>query len=290
MNFVKIGTRWLTRLVLLGFLALIVGALTVLVVIPRATQGTALTVLTGSMTPAIPVGSTVVVRVVDPGTLHIGDIGTYQRAPGVNEYITHRIVAIDTTTSPVNFTFKGDANRGPDITPVPAGAIRGKVWFHVPYLGSIKDGLSGGSGRVPLLGAATVGLAGFSLYQFFTVIRGRRRKAEGTDQPGLEMDFPTHAFGDVGPSFVADLLQGSCDEVDTATVRLTFSGSQERLDLLRELLARFGVPVADPEATESEPKSHGDTAEAEDVTPGDEPAAGLSPGLVEDEHRAVAHV
>ncbi|MGN6129547.1 MAG: hypothetical protein ACTHOK_04325, partial [Nocardioidaceae bacterium] len=64
----KMLLRWMAGLVLLAF-ALAVGAtLVVLVVIPRATHGSALTVLTGSMTPEIPVGSVVVVRPVDPGT------------------------------------------------------------------------------------------------------------------------------------------------------------------------------------------------------------------------------
>ena len=108
-----------TRLVLLAFALLVVGALTVVVVLPRATHGTALTVLTGSMTPGIPVGSVVVVRPVDPGTLKVGDIATYQVKPGKPDYITHRIRKIDTSTTPTSFIFKGDANRGADLNPVP---------------------------------------------------------------------------------------------------------------------------------------------------------------------------
>ena len=49
----------------------------------------ALTVLTGSMTPEIPVGSVVIDRPVDPGMLKVGDVATYQKVPGVDEYITH---------------------------------------------------------------------------------------------------------------------------------------------------------------------------------------------------------
>lgn len=138
--------RWTVRLLLLAFALLVVGAITVVVVLPRATHGSALTVLTGSMTPGIPVGSVVIVRPVDPGTLKVGDIATYQVAPGKAEYITHRIVRINAKKSPEVFRFKGDANRGPDINPVPAGAIRGQVWFHVPYLGAIRDGLHGKGG------------------------------------------------------------------------------------------------------------------------------------------------
>src|SRR4051794_38499467 len=88
-------TTWSIRLLLLAVLAVVAFAIAVLVVLPRATHGTALTVLTGSMTPEIPVGSIVVDRPVDPGTLHVGDIATYQKEPGKAEFITHRIVKID---------------------------------------------------------------------------------------------------------------------------------------------------------------------------------------------------
>lgn len=151
---------WVTRVLLIAVLALLAFAVAVLIVIPRATHGVAMSVLTGSMTPKIPVGSIVIDRPVDPGTLHVGDIATYQKAAGKAEYITHRIVKIDTTKSPVMFTFKGDANRGPDIAPVPATAIRGKVWFHVRYLGAIRDALHTRGG---LAGLGMLGLAGYAV-------------------------------------------------------------------------------------------------------------------------------
>lgn len=163
--------RWTARLVLLAFALLVVGALAVVVVVPRATHGTALTVLTGSMTPGIPVGSVVVVRPVDTGTLKVGDVATYQAEPGKVGYITHRITKIDTSTTPTSFTFKGDANRGADIDPVSAKAIRGQVWFHVPYLGSIRDGLHG-KGGVTLVGMLVLG--GYALSQLSGAFRDRK--------------------------------------------------------------------------------------------------------------------
>jgi signal peptidase len=164
-----------------ALLLLILAAVAIVVVIPKATHGAALTVLSGSMTPDIPVGSVVVDRPVDPGTLHVGDIATYQKAPGVNEYITHRIIKIDASKTPTMFTFKGDANRGPDIAPVPATAIRGKVWFHVPYLGSFRDAIHTKRG----VGAiATILLAIYALFQLGSWFGDRRKSA------GSSMDAP----------------------------------------------------------------------------------------------------
>jgi signal peptidase len=182
----------------LGVLGLVAFALAVLTVIPRATHGTALTVLTGSMTPGIPVGSVVIDRPVDPGTLRVGDIATYQKEPGKAEYITHRIVKIDGSTSPTTFTFKGDANRGADEAPVPATAIRGKVWFHVPYLGATRDALHTKGG---LAGVAMLVLAGYALYQGASALRERGRKSDDdaavvvADEPAaVDLDLASPQF------------------------------------------------------------------------------------------------
>lgn len=165
--------RLLGRAVMLTVLAAVIGAIVVLMVLPRATQGSALTVLTGSMTPEIPVGSVVFIRPVDPATLEVGDVATYQKKPGVESYVTHRIVAIDTSTTPTSFTFKGDANRGEDIDPIPATAVRGEVWFHVPYLGAVRDALNGKAGLSLL---AMIVLGGYAISQVWGAIQDRRRQ------------------------------------------------------------------------------------------------------------------
>lgn len=194
--------RIAARVLLAGILGLVAFALSVLIVIPRATHGTALTVLTGSMTPNIPVGSVVIDRPVDPGTLHVGDIATYQEAPGKAEYITHRIVKIDTSKSPTQFTFKGDANRGPDIKLVPATAIRGKVWFHIPYLGGIRDAIQTKGG---LAGVAMVLLAGYALFQVAGAYKDRRN-TKAADTPDDHATITTAAGSEVDLAIVRQRL------------------------------------------------------------------------------------
>jgi hypothetical protein len=124
-----------------------------------------------------------VVRPVDPSTLQVGDVATYQAEPGKEAFITHRIVGIDRSTNRISFTFKGDANRGPDIKPIPAGAIRGEVWFHVPYLGAIRDALHG-KGGISLI--AMLALAGYALSQLSAGLRERRDRRKPEDDTGSE--------------------------------------------------------------------------------------------------------
>ena len=66
---VRMIARWLVRLSVWSLAAGVVLAISVVIILPRATQGFAMTVLTGSMTPEIPVGSVVLVRPVDPNTV-----------------------------------------------------------------------------------------------------------------------------------------------------------------------------------------------------------------------------
>ena len=236
--------QWSIRLLLLAVLGLVTCAIVVLTLIPRATHGVALTVLTGSMTPGIPVGSVVIDRPVDPGTLHVGDVATYQVAPNKSEYVTHRIVKIDTSKTPTLFTFKGDANRGPDITPVPATAIRGKVWFHVPHLGSIRDALHTRGG---LAGVAILALAGYALYMGASSLTDRR-KAHAPSiaidlaraEPGftLLMHVRRDAFDGLTPEVVSQALGIDLVEADehTLTLRVANAGrARDALELIDAL-------------------------------------------------------
>jgi signal peptidase len=235
--------------VLTALLIGISGAIAVLIVIPRAYGGAAMTVETGSMTPTLPVGSVVVDRPVDPGTLQVGDIATYQKAAGVNMYITHRITEVHTDTNPVSFTFKGDANRGADVDPVPAGAIRGKVWFDVPYLGAIRDSLHAGGLRTIGLAILIIALGGYSALQITRAVRPHNRKrGEIVD---LNLRFDADAFSDIDPLTVATLLGGTCGGIDDGDaapdgdsppargLRFAFRGSPEMLNAVRTVLDRY---------------------------------------------------
>jgi signal peptidase len=165
--------RWSARLLVLAFALVVAGAVAVVVVIPRVTHGQAMTVLSGSMTPDIPVGSVVVVRPVDPAHLRVGDVATYQAEPGKPVYVTHRVANINHVGGRTTFTFKGDANRGPDIDPVAPGQIRGQLWFHVPYLGTIRDDLKTRAGMTITLALL---LGGYALSQLTRGIQEKRNE------------------------------------------------------------------------------------------------------------------
>lgn len=240
--------------VMLGMLlAVIVGALVVLTVLPRAVGGAALTVLTGSMTPEIAVGSVVVVRPVDPGTLRVGDVVTYQKDPGKPAYVTHRILEIHQDTNPVTLTTKGDANRGADLDPVPVTSVRGKVFFSVPYLGTVKNAISTGGAGLMLL---VLGLVGYAVLQIASAIWERRTgvPAEAPAQPSKEaietlqlqmlvVTLPITEFDGLTASLVARLLRMDLVDEGIATFTLALVREAAQLDELESLLQPF-APVS----------------------------------------------
>jgi len=105
---------------------------------PVLTGGSALTVLSGSMSPGLPVGAIAFVRPVDPAAVEPGDVITFQRAPDATELVTHRVLAVDDSSGAPVFTTKGDANEDADIDPVAASAVQGRLWFGVANLGRLS--------------------------------------------------------------------------------------------------------------------------------------------------------
>ena len=88
-------------------------------------------VYTGSMEPAIPVGSIVVIKPANPNTLKVGDIICFKIESESSTTVTHRIINI----TDEGFITKGDANEDPDKWIVKKENIIGKVIAVIPYLG-----------------------------------------------------------------------------------------------------------------------------------------------------------
>lgn len=156
-------------LLAIGLLALVAG------VLPRLVGGGAYAVETASMRPQLPPGTLVVVRPVDPSTLGIGDVVTYQLRSGEPTVVTHRIVGIEIgRDGGPRFTTQGDANPSPDPAPVQALQVRGRLWYAVPELGRLTLAL-GDLDRVLVSRLVAGGLALVALHEFLGAARERRR-------------------------------------------------------------------------------------------------------------------
>jgi signal peptidase I len=90
-------------------------------------------VKSGSMEPAIQVGSIVVIK---PTTSYsVGDVITFGKDTKTQIPTTHRIVEVRGEGAQASFITKGDANDTADNTVTPLREVKGKMLITVPYVG-----------------------------------------------------------------------------------------------------------------------------------------------------------
>ena len=122
--------------------------------LPRLLGTTPYAIESGSMEPAIPLGSLVCVKAVDPASLQPGDVITFEDAAG--RRVTHRIVANHTAEGAV--TTKGDANPGNDIEDTLYRNIEGRVVLTLPLAGYAVQALHTPAGIAAAAGMAVLAL------------------------------------------------------------------------------------------------------------------------------------
>jgi signal peptidase len=98
-------------------------------------------VLSGSMEPALPVGSLLVVQPFDASRVEVGMAVTFEDPVVPGRIVTHRVVR-RAPGKELAFVTRGDANAFEDPIPVPARSVRGLVLWAVPALGTAVDWLA----------------------------------------------------------------------------------------------------------------------------------------------------
>ena len=125
-----------------------------LLVLPGMTGFHMYNVLSGSMEPAIPVGSLLYVRSGDPEQVEDEDIIAFYGSLEDSGIITHRVVKNNVVSG--TFTTKGDANYKEDPTPVSYDNYIGRVTLSVPYVGRVLTIMTSLEGKIAA--ACIVGL------------------------------------------------------------------------------------------------------------------------------------
>ena len=161
-----------------GLVLLVAALAVVLIVIPKATGSMPLTVLTQSMEPTLPPGTLVVVRPVATDRIEVGDVVTYQITSGQAAVVTHRVIAVSSSSDGGRtFTTKGDNNAVADSRPVLPAQIRGTVWYSLPEIGTVNQFVNGSrSWLIPTAAALLLGYAAVMI-TLGVVSTVRRRRA-----------------------------------------------------------------------------------------------------------------
>ena len=99
-----------------------------------------LIVLSGSMEPAMQVGSLAVIREVDPSRVTVDDVITYEPPEADGVRVTHRVIELaELEDGTPGFLTKGDANEAEDGYLVPAENLQGRLLLSVPYVGYTRE-------------------------------------------------------------------------------------------------------------------------------------------------------
>ncbi|WP_162616447.1 signal peptidase I [Xylanimonas allomyrinae] len=172
------------RSITTALLTVLLLGLTVLVAlvsgIPRVLGAVPLTVLSGSMEPALAPGDLVVVRPTPADRLQIGDVVTFQPVSADPTLVTHRVTGLTLGRDGVHgLTTQGDANSAPD-EPIVADQVMGKVLYSVPWVGR----LTGAEWAPHATTVAGIALLGYGLRTVVLAHRsGRRPRAHGGVEP-----------------------------------------------------------------------------------------------------------
>ncbi len=126
--------KWLSYFIL----ALAIVFFTSALLVETVFSGELAIVRSSSMEPAMPAGALALMMPVDPETVKVGDIITFNPHWDTDVTVSHRVIGIK-TNGQLYFDTKGDAVEESDPFYVHATLVKGKVIFNIPRLGYIAN-------------------------------------------------------------------------------------------------------------------------------------------------------
>jgi signal peptidase len=162
----------------IGLFGLVLLLALITIVVPKVAGATPLTILTISMEPKLPPGTLIVVKSEPLKDIRIGDVMTYQIRSGDPAVISHRVIAINhSSTGGLTFVTKGDNNSVADPVVIEK-QVRGVLWYSVPYIGWVSSAVNG-SQRSWIVPAIALALLAYAAYMITSGAIGATRKRRG---------------------------------------------------------------------------------------------------------------
>ena len=141
-------------------------------------------VQSGSMAPAIPSGSAVLLTPESFASVKVGDVIVYDPPTPGSDLLVHRVVDVNRTGSTVIVRTRGDANDAED--PWAAELVHPPIWrvrYVVPHAGFVVDLLRNRVLRLLLLPLAMLGLAVAALATLVQVLASAEQSPIGVADP-----------------------------------------------------------------------------------------------------------
>lgn len=181
--------------VLTVFLFLVIASTVVLAVsarrsndsIPSILGHKVLTVMSGSMEPAIKTGDVILVKPLETADqIQVGDVITFRAPERADMLITHRVIDVHLVDGrPTAYITKGDANASEDISPVSPEQILGRYSGRIPYYGYLSLFVQRPAGTILLIiipGLVLIAAEARKLYRLF--LEADKEKAAAAPQVG----------------------------------------------------------------------------------------------------------
>lgn len=181
--------------VLTAFLFLLIASTVVLAVFARRSDDAipsilgqkVLTVMSGSMEPAIKTGDVILVKPLEAADqIQVGDVITFRAPERADMLITHRVVEVRLVDGrPSAYITKGDANASEDIRPVSPEQILGRYTGRIPYYGYLSLFVQRPAGTILLIivpGLALIAAEARKLY--LLLIEAEKKKAAAVPPVG----------------------------------------------------------------------------------------------------------
>jgi signal peptidase len=111
----------------------------------------ALTVVSGSMEPAVSVGDVVVSRQIPAAEARAGQVITFADPEAERKLLTHRVKTVSVLDGTARFVTQGDANTGVERWSIPAEGTIGVVDHRIPKVGYVAVWARSRPGMLALL-------------------------------------------------------------------------------------------------------------------------------------------
>lgn len=188
-RFVRIAGNVVTAL-----LVLMIAATAVLAIsakrsgdaIPSILGHKVLTVISGSMEPAIHTGDVILVKPLLPtDEVHEGDIITFRATEKADMLITHRVLgAVQVNGQTAAYVTKGDANDTEDPSTVAPSQLVGRYQARIPYYGYVANFVRTPTGVILLViipGVILIGSEIRKLYRLLVEAEQAKAKQASSD-------------------------------------------------------------------------------------------------------------
>jgi len=149
-------------------------------IVPGVGNYHVLTVLSGSMEPAIKTGSVVVVSPAEeyePGHVVTFKTGSESEIP-----TTHRIKDVEIDRGNTVYVTKGDANPGADLSRISKEDIIGKARFSIPYMGYIVEFIRTPIGFIIVIGLPAIVIITEEVKKIKEEVKKKKSKKDGQIQ------------------------------------------------------------------------------------------------------------